>query len=29
MSAALGWGALAASSLILGALFGLVRTWPD
>jgi ZIP family zinc transporter len=28
MSAALGWGALAASSLILGALLGLVRAWP-
>jgi ZIP family zinc transporter len=29
MSAALGWGALAASSLVLGALFGLVRAWPE
>jgi ZIP family zinc transporter len=29
MSAALGWGALAASSLILGALLGLVHSWPD
>ena len=29
MSAALGWGALAASSLVLGALLGLVRAWPD
>jgi ZIP family zinc transporter len=29
MSAALGWGALAASSLILGALLGLVHTWSD
>ena len=29
MSAALGWGALAASSLVLGALLGLVRPWPD
>jgi ZIP family zinc transporter len=26
---ALGWGALAASSLIIGALLGLVRPWPD
>jgi len=26
---ALGWGAVAASSLILGALLGLVRRWPD
>ena len=29
MTAALGWGALAASSLIVGALLGLARTWPD
>ena len=29
MSAALGWGALAASSLVLGALLGLARKWPD
>lgn len=29
MSAALGWGALAASSLVLGALLGLVHAWPD
>jgi zinc transporter, ZIP family len=29
MSAALGWGALAASSLVLGALLGLVHKWPD
>ena len=29
MAAALGWGALAASSLILGALIGLARPWPD
>ena len=29
MGDALGWGALAASSLILGALIGLARTWPD
>jgi zinc transporter, ZIP family len=29
MSAALGWGALAASSLVLGALLGIVRSWPD
>ena len=26
---ALGWGALAASSLVLGALIGLARPWPD
>ena len=26
---ALAWGALAASSLVLGALLGLARTWPD
>ena len=29
MGAALGWGALAASSLVIGALIGLVRAWPD
>ena len=29
MAAALGWGALAASSLIIGALLGVVRPWPD
>ena len=29
MAAALGWGALAASSLILGALLTLYRRWPD
>ena len=29
MLEALGWGALAASSLIVGALIGLVRPWPD
>jgi ZIP family zinc transporter len=29
MSAALGWGALAASSLVIGALLGLARKWPD
>jgi zinc transporter, ZIP family len=29
MGAALGWGALAASSLVLGALLGLARSWPD
>ncbi len=29
MVEALGWGALAASSLILGGLLGLVREWPD
>lgn len=29
MAAALGWGALAASSLVLGGLLGVARTWPD
>jgi zinc transporter, ZIP family len=29
MAAAIGWGALAASSLILGALLGLARGWPE
>ena len=29
MGSALGWGALAASSLVVGALLGLARTWPD
>jgi ZIP family zinc transporter len=29
MSAALGWGAVAASSLVIGALLGVVRPWPD
>ena len=29
MSAALGWGALAASSLVIGALIALARPWPD
>src|SRR4051794_3132623 len=29
MGAALGWGALAASSLVLGALLGLGRRWSD
>jgi ZIP family zinc transporter len=29
VGAALGWGALAASSLVLGALLGLARDWPD
>jgi ZIP family zinc transporter len=29
MTAALGWGALAASSLVIGALLGLARRWPD
>jgi len=29
MGAALGWGALAASSLVIGALISLVRPWPD
>ena len=28
MGAAIGWGALAASSLVIGALLGLVRPWP-
>jgi zinc transporter, ZIP family len=28
MGAALGWGAVAASSLVLGALLGVARTWP-
>jgi ZIP family zinc transporter len=28
VGAALGWGALAASSLVLGALLGIVRAWP-
>ena len=29
MAAALGWGALAASSLVVGALIGLARPWPS
>jgi ZIP family zinc transporter len=29
VSAAIGWGALAASSLVIGALLGAVRPWPD
>jgi zinc transporter, ZIP family len=29
MSAAIGWGALAASSLVLGALLAFARRWPD
>jgi ZIP family zinc transporter len=29
MGAALGWGALAASSLVLGAVLAFVRRWPD
>jgi len=29
MLEALGWGAVAASSLLMGALFGLVRPWPS
>ena len=29
MGAALGWGALAASSLVVGAFIGLAREWPD
>jgi zinc transporter, ZIP family len=29
VSAAIGWGALAASSLVAGALLGLAREWPD
>ena len=28
MSAALGWGALAASSLVIGAVLGVARDWP-
>ena len=28
MAEALGWGALAASSLVVGALFGIARSWP-
>jgi zinc transporter, ZIP family len=29
VTAAVGWGALAASSLVIGALLGLLRAWPD
>ena len=29
MAAALGWGALAASSLVLGALLAFARRWPS
>src|ERR1044072_10009330 len=29
MGAALGWGALAASSLVLGAVLAFARRWPD
>lgn len=29
MAAALGWGALAASSLVIGALLSIARDWPD
>jgi len=29
MASAFGWGALAASSLVIGALLGLARKWPD
>jgi len=29
MAAAIGWGALAASSLVIGALLGVQRRWPD
>ena len=29
MASALGWGALASSSLVIGALLGLARDWPD
>jgi zinc transporter, ZIP family len=29
VGAAVGWGALAASSLVIGALLGLLRTWPE
>ena len=28
MGAAFGWGVVAASSLVLGMLLGLVRSWP-
>ena len=29
MTAAIGWGALAASSLVIGALLGMLRPWPE
>jgi zinc transporter, ZIP family len=29
MAAALGWGALAASSLVIGAVLGLAVRWPE
>jgi zinc transporter, ZIP family len=29
VTAALGWGALAAGSLVIGGLLGVARTWPD
>jgi ZIP family zinc transporter len=29
VGAALGWGALAASSLVIGALLSLARRWPE
>jgi len=29
VTAAIGWGALAASSLVIGALLGALRSWPD
>jgi len=29
LTAALGWGALSASSLVIGALLGIARPWPD
>jgi zinc transporter, ZIP family len=29
MGAALGWGVVAPSSLVLGALLGLLGTWPE
>jgi hypothetical protein len=29
VTAAIGWGVLAASSLVVGALLGLAREWPD
>jgi ZIP family zinc transporter len=29
MAAALGWGALSASSLVIGAVLGITRRWPD
>jgi len=29
VTGALGWGALAASSLVIGALLGIARRWPE